>query len=47
MINLARRLGFKIDIQLEDGVVNMVLPCAERVEGRNVQKMEGMKNFRH
>ena len=29
MINLARRLGFKIDIQLEDGVVNMQLPCAE------------------
>ncbi|MFM5843795.1 bifunctional acetate--CoA ligase family protein/GNAT family N-acetyltransferase [Aeromonas sanarellii] len=33
MINLAKRLGFHIDIQLEDGVVNMVLPCAERVEG--------------
>ncbi|MFB0586163.1 bifunctional acetate--CoA ligase family protein/GNAT family N-acetyltransferase [bacterium 19CA06SA08-2] len=30
MINLAKRLGFKIDIQLEDGVVNMELPCAER-----------------
>lgn len=29
MINLAKRLGFKIDIQLEDGVVNMELPCAE------------------
>ncbi|CAM4162207.1 bifunctional acetate--CoA ligase family protein/GNAT family N-acetyltransferase [Aeromonas bestiarum] len=28
MINLAKRLGFKIDIQLEDGVVNMELPCA-------------------
>ncbi|WOX48486.1 bifunctional acetate--CoA ligase family protein/GNAT family N-acetyltransferase [Aeromonas sp. XH] len=33
MINLAKRLGFHIDIQLEDGVVNMVLPCAEWVEG--------------
>ncbi|MBP4042083.1 bifunctional acetate--CoA ligase family protein/GNAT family N-acetyltransferase [Aeromonas sp. SrichE-2G] len=32
MINLAKRLGFKIDIQLEDGVVNMELPCAERIE---------------
>jgi acetyltransferase len=30
MINLAKRLGFKIDIQLEDGVVNMELSCAER-----------------
>ncbi|EQB2600765.1 GNAT family N-acetyltransferase [Aeromonas salmonicida] len=30
MINLAKRLGFKIDIQLEDGVVNMELPCAGR-----------------
>ncbi|MGY3896541.1 bifunctional acetate--CoA ligase family protein/GNAT family N-acetyltransferase [Aeromonas enterica] len=30
MINLARRLGFKIDIQLEDGVVNMELPCASQ-----------------
>lgn len=30
MINLAKRLGFKIDIQLEDGVVNMVLPCADQ-----------------
>ncbi|MFM4733581.1 bifunctional acetate--CoA ligase family protein/GNAT family N-acetyltransferase [Aeromonas salmonicida] len=30
MINLAKRLGFKIDIQLEDGVVNMELPCAKR-----------------
>lgn len=30
MINLAKRLGFKIDIQLEDGVVNMVLPCANQ-----------------
>lgn len=29
MINLAKRLGFQIDIQLEDGVVNMVLPCAD------------------
>lgn len=29
MINLAKRLGFEIDIQLEDGVVNMLLPCAE------------------
>jgi hypothetical protein len=25
-INLAKRLGFKIDIQLEDGIVNMELP---------------------
>ncbi|WP_043808497.1 bifunctional acetate--CoA ligase family protein/GNAT family N-acetyltransferase [Aeromonas taiwanensis] len=33
MINLARRLGFKIDIQLEDGVVNMALPCADETEG--------------
>ncbi|MFM1686481.1 MULTISPECIES: bifunctional acetate--CoA ligase family protein/GNAT family N-acetyltransferase [Aeromonas] len=32
MINLAKRLGFKIDIQLEDGVVNMELPCAERAQ---------------
>lgn len=30
MINLAKRLGFKIDIQQEDGVVNMELSCAER-----------------
>lgn len=30
MINLAKRLGFKIDIQLEDGVVNMELPCADQ-----------------
>lgn len=30
MINLAKRLGFKIDIQLEDGVVNMELPCASQ-----------------
>ncbi|WP_429164705.1 GNAT family N-acetyltransferase [Aeromonas rivipollensis] len=30
MINLAKRLGFQIDIQLEDGVVNMVLPCADQ-----------------
>ncbi|MGU5714366.1 bifunctional acetate--CoA ligase family protein/GNAT family N-acetyltransferase [Aeromonas taiwanensis] len=33
MINLARRLGFKIDIQLEDGVVNMALLCADEAEG--------------
>ena len=33
MINLAKRLGFKIDIQLEDGVVNMALPCADEAEG--------------
>ena len=31
MINLAKRLGFKIDIQLEDGIVNMDLPCADQV----------------
>ncbi|MGX5837012.1 bifunctional acetate--CoA ligase family protein/GNAT family N-acetyltransferase [Aeromonas piscicola] len=30
MINLAKQLGFKIDIQLEDGVVNMELPCADQ-----------------
>lgn len=30
MINLAKRLGFQIDIQLEDGVVNMVLPCVDQ-----------------
>ncbi|MGY3858497.1 bifunctional acetate--CoA ligase family protein/GNAT family N-acetyltransferase [Aeromonas intestinalis] len=30
MINLAKRLGFQIDIQLEDGVVNMLLPCGEQ-----------------
>ncbi|MFC5704826.1 bifunctional acetate--CoA ligase family protein/GNAT family N-acetyltransferase [Aeromonas eucrenophila] len=30
MINLAKRLGFQIDIQLEDGVVNMMLPCVEQ-----------------
>lgn len=30
MINLAKRLGFQIDIQLEDGVVNMALPCADK-----------------
>jgi acetyltransferase len=30
MINLAKRLGFKIDIQLEDGVANMELPCASQ-----------------
>lgn len=32
MINLAKRIGFKIDIQLEDGVVNMALPCADQAE---------------
>lgn len=31
MINLAKQLGFKIDIQLEDGIVNMELPCADQV----------------
>ena len=31
MIDLAKRLGFKIDIQLEDGIVNMELPCADQV----------------
>lgn len=31
MINLAKRLGFKIDIQLEDGIVNMELSCADQV----------------
>lgn len=30
MINLAKRLGFQIDIQLEDGIVNMVLPCEQQ-----------------
>ncbi|MGY3944313.1 bifunctional acetate--CoA ligase family protein/GNAT family N-acetyltransferase [Aeromonas tecta] len=30
MINLAKRLGFQIDIQLEDGVVNMLLPCGKQ-----------------
>ena len=30
MINLAKRLGFQIDIQLEDGIVNMVLPCVDQ-----------------
>lgn len=30
MINLAKRLGFQIDIQLEDGVVNMALPCTDK-----------------
>ncbi|MGL4354159.1 MAG: GNAT family N-acetyltransferase [Aeromonas popoffii] len=30
MINLAKHLGFKINIQLEDGVANMELPCASQ-----------------
>ncbi len=30
MINLAKRLGFKIDVQMEDGVVNMELPCSQQ-----------------
>lgn len=38
MINLAKRLGFKIDIQLEDGVVNMELPCAEGIAREIVLK---------
>ncbi|WP_265324409.1 hypothetical protein [Aeromonas veronii] len=25
--NLAKLLGFKIDVQMEEGVVNMELPC--------------------
>ncbi len=30
MVNLAKRLGFKIDVQMEDGVVNMALPCNQQ-----------------
>ncbi|HDO1330827.1 TPA: bifunctional acetate--CoA ligase family protein/GNAT family N-acetyltransferase [Aeromonas veronii] len=29
MVNLAKRLGFKIDVQMEEGVVNMELPCSQ------------------
>jgi acetyltransferase len=29
MIKLAKRLGFQIDMQLEEGVVEMLLPCGE------------------
>ncbi len=27
MVTLAKRLGFTIDVQMEEGVVNMALPC--------------------
>ncbi len=30
MVNLAKRLGFKIDVQMEEGVVNMELPCSRQ-----------------
>ena len=30
MVNLAKRLGFKIDVQIEEGVVNMELPCNQQ-----------------
>ncbi len=30
MVNLAKRLGFKIDVQMEEGVVNMELPCSQQ-----------------
>ncbi|WP_115545221.1 GNAT family N-acetyltransferase, partial [Aeromonas veronii] len=30
MANLAKRLGFKIDVQIEEGVVNMELPCSQQ-----------------
>ncbi|MGL6355971.1 GNAT family N-acetyltransferase [Aeromonas veronii] len=29
MVNLAKRLGFKIDVQMEEGVVNMELLCSQ------------------
>ncbi|MBW3807844.1 hypothetical protein GL273_18930 [Aeromonas jandaei] len=32
MVTLARRLGFTIDVQMEEGVVNMALPCGAGVE---------------
>ncbi|WP_265324072.1 hypothetical protein [Aeromonas veronii] len=28
--NLAKLLGFKIDVQMEEGVVNMELPCSRQ-----------------
>ncbi len=27
MVTLAKHLGFTIDVQMEEGVVNMALPC--------------------
>ena len=30
MVNLAKRLGFKIDVQMEEGVVNMELLCSQQ-----------------
>ncbi|CAJ1852145.1 Peptidyl-lysine N-acetyltransferase PatZ [Aeromonas jandaei] len=31
MVTLARRLGFTIDVQMEEGVVNMALSCGTGV----------------
>ncbi|QWL68261.1 hypothetical protein HQ398_20385 [Aeromonas jandaei] len=31
MVTLAKRLGFTIDVQMEEGVVNMALPCGAGV----------------
>ena len=30
MVNLAKRLGFKIDVQMEEGVVSMELLCSQQ-----------------
>ncbi len=30
MVNLAKRLGFKIAVQMEEGVVNMALTCNQQ-----------------
>ncbi len=32
MVTLARRLGFTIDVQMEEGVVNMALLCRAKSE---------------
>ncbi len=34
MISLARKLGFNIDIQLEDGIVGLTLPLRDNQAGR-------------
>lgn len=32
MITLARKLGFQVDVQLEDGIVSLVLPLGQKAE---------------
>ncbi|MCK8417845.1 acetyltransferase, partial [Erwinia amylovora] len=34
MISLARKLGFNIDIQLEEGIVGLTLPLRDNQAGR-------------